>query len=349
MRTETITPKQKKEWNSIIKQLPYQDIFYLQEYNQLNAEVADYEAELFVYRKGDDLVAYPYLKKPIHVLPFFQKKQLKNKEKLYDITTLEYGGPQATSPDINFNEFREVFKTHCEQNGIVTEFARLHPFIANQPYADASTHIKDVYYIDLTKPMDVIWNNFKKSNRNTITKAKKEGIQVIKTSNSKDIKIFYNIYKQTMQRRNVRDFYYYSEGYFKKLFELLPDNVYLFIAYHDNKPIAGALFLTGNKTIHYYLAGRDINSRIHGSMNLILSKVIEWSKIDKYLTFNLGAGYEPGDSLSKFKSSFTKDFTSFRTHAQIHNKNRYKELETLWKVHKEIEPKDSKYFPTYRG
>lgn len=345
MGIKVILGKEKVGWNESIRKVPQHGVFYTWEYNALNAQIAGAEAELFVYEKDGVIIIYPYIKKQISKI--FGSDKGGKSEEWYDITTVEYGGPQKNYEWCEDN-FQEEFKRYCGENRIVTEFARIHPFFNSLYCKNAASYKKDVHYINLTDPLENILKNFKKSNRNSITRAKKEGIGIIRTTSTKDIKSFYEIYRKTMERRGSSDFYYYSEKYFKKLIEKMPNNIQLFLAYRNKEPIAGALFLSEKDIVHYHLSGRSTNNTINGTMNLLLWEAIQWAKSKGFSIFSLGGGHEPNDSLSRFKASFTKSSASFKRYTYIHNRSKYEELEALWKLRKGGLGNQT-YFPVYRG
>ncbi|MBD3313680.1 GNAT family N-acetyltransferase [Candidatus Woesearchaeota archaeon] len=351
-----LTAEDREEWKKLVEMLPVKDIFYSQDYLEINADAAGFKAEMFVYEEGDNMILYPYLKKPIHVLPFLEKQ--KDNKKMYDITTLEYGGPAARlSDEVRdggkqlFKEFKKEFNRYCRQNSIITEWARLHPFIENHKLTEESEHVKDVYYINLSRQEDEIVDGFEKRNRNSISKSKRSGVTVKRSKDRDNLDAFYSIYCETMDRRKAEGFYYYSRDFFDDLIRKLGDSVQLFLAKHDGKTIGASFFLAENDIVHYYLSGMDHGYSRYCPNNIILKEAILWAKNKGFRIFNLGGGYSAGDSLSKFKSGFSSTQVPFYRYTKVHNKEAYEslcELKRSYDKEKNIKG-DPHYFPLYRG
>lgn len=354
MPCRIILPSQTDMWNSYVQNLSFNDVFYCAEYYALNAKTAGCSAEMFVYEEGNDFVLYPYLKMPINTLPFFELAKNELTEAYYDVSTLEYGGPATNAPQNTalLKNFAAQFSEHCQQANIVTEFARLHPFLKNHQYINGAKKIKNVFFIDLEQDIERINANMNKRCRNAVSKAKRLGVNVIQSRSKEDINKFYELYAKTMDLHQAKKFYYYSREYFDKLFDVMGDQVKLFLAKHNERIIAGSLFLAKDKIVHYYLSAMDSDSSVLCPTNLILSEAIAWSKAQGYVTFNLGGGYGENDGLSKFKRSFTNTSAEFYRVSRIHNLFIYSKLREFCKKYvqlKGIKNADLNYVPIYRG
>ena len=119
---------QDREWNELILKLPVEkrDIYYTKEYYLLQKR-KNCESKMFVYEnERGDMAIYPFLKRPIEQNIF--------QGEFFDIeTAYGYGGPLATSSEVNFlEEFETSFLKYCAEENIIAEFIRFHPLIKNE-------------------------------------------------------------------------------------------------------------------------------------------------------------------------------------------------------------------------
>lgn len=341
-----------EEWDSLIGNREVQDIFYSSRYYEINSRFSGGEAEMFVYGDTDTYVVYPYLKKRINSLPFLASGNHDLKETFFDISNLEYGGPAIVGDKTILTEFLEEFSRYCLKNNIVTEWCRFHPFLENHQGIPNALEIQKVWYVDLGKSEEQIFDEFEGTCRTAVKKAKKEDVRIIRTDNTNELDKFYAMYRKTMESYNAKAFYYYSRQFFDDIFNLLKDSISLFIARKDEKTIAASLFLSGRDIAHYYLSGRD---PVYSSLcpnNLLLYEAMLYYKDQGCKIFNLGGKYARQESLAKFKAQFTQTKKSFYRGQAVHNEGVYDKLCMAYKKYlKEngIMDHEENYFPLYRG
>ncbi len=344
-----ITTTDQNEWERLLQSVNCTDVFFSHLYFSLNEKESGYPAELFVYEEGENIILYPYLKIPLHHLPFFP--MTRSQDSYFDITSLEYGGflLKSTDPEI-FQRFLWAFTSHCTSAHIVTEFIRLHPFFPC-PGQNNIEKVKDVYVIDLQQDLLAITMSYKKSNRNCLARAQREEVVVVQSKEKKAVDDFYYLYMKTMKRRNARSFYFYSREYIDGLLESFNEAGQLFVAYHHEKAISAAIFLSGGPLVHYYLAGSQPEYGKYGGSNSVLHAGIQWAKQNGFRVLNLGSGYRPGDSLSWFKSNFTTQTKPYLRYRKIHLPELYIQF-TDAKEHYDAVKNvlaEPDFFPKYRG
>lgn len=118
--------------------------------------------------------------------------------------------------------------------------------------------------IDLSKSLDQILAQMKPKGRYNINIAKREGVRVA----TGDVKTFYKLYTQAASRDK---FSARSEKYFQNLIDHFPEQSEIFIAYHQNLPIAGALIIFW-KGVASYLYGGSANE----SRNVMAPYLLHW-------------------------------------------------------------------------
>jgi hypothetical protein len=321
------------------------------------------EACLFVFGDEDDFIVHPFFKRDLAKLPFYSSV-LQRESPLYDIASpYGYAGPVAhvAHPDLHeslWKKFLIEFHEFCIRSNIVTEFVRLNPFLKNhEPLSKVAEGVRKsgvVIYINLTAEEDVIWKNMKKPNRNSITRAKRENVDISRTRSLEDINEFVKMYNETMERRNAKKMYYFPNKFYHLLFDMLKENASLFVARHEGETVSGSLFVGRDRFIHYFLSGTRLEARSLGATNLLLYEAVMWAKKQGYKIFDLGGGYAENDSLFQFKASFSKTTADFFTYRKVHDESKYRILcEAIDKYHREhkpseVPPAQSDYFPYYR-
>ena len=312
-------PDQRQKWRRICESFENIDIFYCPEYSKLFELHGDGKPYLFVYHdSSEDLVIYPFLKRPLSEIIRYQKVN----GNLFDITSpYGYTGYLRNNNTINMEAFYHCFHDFCKNNNIVSEFIRFHPLLNNVTYSPCQVKIlqeRETIVINLMQDSDKIWSFIQPSCRNKIRKARKRNIVILKDDNFNNLDCFYNLYIDTMYRLNAHDYYLFSRAWFHLFIDLMQNNTVLFHAYCDQEIINSALFIFNNTYIHYYLSGSLFEMRNLAANNLLLYEVALWAKNRGIKYFHLGGGYQPNDSLSHFKSSFSPYKTQFYIGGVIH-------------------------------
>jgi len=352
---EVLTTKDVKKWNTLIGNIPQKDIYFTPEYANTIEKSFGYEAELFFYGNDENYIIHPFFKRKIDNLPFYDGNEV-----LYDISSpWFYGGPLSfiTSKSKGKKLFKNFFielHNYCEENNIVTEFTRLHPFIKNHLHVMNFIPIEkrwEIVYVDLTQDEKTLWNSFKKENRKAIRKAKGNNIEVFTTKKRKDIGEFYSIYSATMERKHADKFYFFSRDFFNQIFELLGDNAQLFVAVYNDRIIAGSILIGMGDFAHDYLRAaipEFLNIRPN---NLLVYNKILWAKENYYKFFSLQGGQSRSDGIFRFKLTFSESTLDFYTYAKVHNEKIYKilcEARDRFDRGSDKEIIETDYFPQYR-
>jgi hypothetical protein len=150
---------------------------------------------------------------------------------------------------------------------------------------------------------------------------------------------FERAYAETMARTGAAERYRYPTSYFARL--LLSESSSLVLAEREGVALAGAIAVSSDGYLHYYLGGTADEALADSPM-----KNVFWAMIahggDLGLPVNLGGGITPGDSLDEFKRGFANAEAAFRTHEVVCDAEAYEEL-----TEQAAEPPDG-FFPAYR-
>jgi lipid II:glycine glycyltransferase (peptidoglycan interpeptide bridge formation enzyme) len=314
------------------------------------------EATCFVYQKDDsDYILFPFLKRKINNLSLFSHLR----ETYYDIVSpYGYGGylrsDECTTP---IDDFLKAFHRYCQEQHIVSEFVRFHPWLKTQEGCDTEMTINlynQVVAIDTAKTAEEIWSDFDRKCRNRIRKSAKEGVTIEMDNSPEAIDVFLPLYNETMSRNEATGYYYFSKDYFRNMVKLLDGNITFFHARLDNKIIASILVITGGAFANAHLAGTNTAYLHLSPMMALFHEASVWAGKQGYRYFILGGGRSssPDDSLLRMKTKFAKETTSFHTGKKIHLPDVYKELSHLKKIHIQQNKLDilhTEYFPEYRN
>ncbi|MBS3055950.1 MAG: GNAT family N-acetyltransferase [Candidatus Aenigmarchaeota archaeon] len=329
---EILTVNESKRWGELINDLPQKDIHFTSQYAQLFENYLKHKALLFVFKENDNVILYPFFIRKINDIEIFKDIE---KEVFDIISPWYYGGPVSNITDKSrekeiFQNFTAEFGNFCRSEKIVSEFCRMHPFFKNHDNFSAPEleMNRKVVYIDLKKTKEEIWNSFKKVNRKAIRKAEKGGIDISITNNKSGIKKFYDIYTNSMERKEAGKFYFFNIEFFNDMFELLKDSATIFFAEHGGNVIVASLVLHKHGIAHDYLRGSDPEFLHMRPNNLIVKEIALWAKDNGNEIFDLGGGTstDTNDPKLRFKSLFSKDRKRFFIYKKIHNKSVYDEL-----------------------
>ena len=138
---------------------------------------------------------------------------------------------------------------------------------------------QDTLILDLTQSEETLLANMHQKTRYNIRLAEKHGIKIKKSTDLKDINIFYNLAIKTSKRDG---FNYHPRNYYKKMMEVLGKDkiVELYIAYastplhHKSIPIAAILVLFYENTAIYLHGASD-----HSFRNLMAPYLLQWHAI----------------------------------------------------------------------
>lgn len=335
---------QSLEWDKVVSSFSEHDIYYMSGYVKAFQIHGDGEPQLFYYERGGLRAIYVYMKRNTSV------------EGWYDsITPYGYGGVlfEGEASEENLKEFWDAYVQTMKAEGIVCNFVRYHPVLAN---AAPMKTVSDV--IDLGKTVafhldspEVIWQNIVPKNRNMIRKAEKNGIEIHHAADMALFKDFVQIYNATMDKDHAEAYYYFGDEFYESIHKDLDGHYEMFYATYEGKIIAMSIMLFANKQMHYHLSGSVLEYRNLAPSNLLLYKAALWGCEHGYKTLHLGGGVGSGeDNLYKFKAAFNRESDyQFSIAKMVFDQEKY---DALVAERAERDPdfnRESKFFPLYRS
>lgn len=256
------------------------------------------------------------LGKRIYRIGFFKDKKLVGVmlgiiEKAKRATYLTVAG----GPLIDWSEqgVVKIFKQSLED--IAKEencsFVRVRPQILENPQnvklfdslgfqkAQMHLHAELTRQIDLTKPLDQLLSEMRKTTRYEVKKAQGLGIEIKTSQDPKDIDSFYDLQIETAKRQG---FVAFSKDFLKKQFEIFAkeDMVILYTAFLGKQKLAQAFIIFyGSEAAYHYGASTDEGRKYPGAY-LIQWKVMEESEKRGIKRYNLWGVAPEGQTDHRF-------------------------------------------------
>jgi predicted N-acyltransferase len=324
-------------------------VFGSLEYAEIWQELSGNRACLFVEESNQSSIAYPFFMRPIDSLPFSAHTAVR-----WDIRTPDFTGPIVQGQDASgkLTGFAERFSRSCQTQGIVAEFAHLHPWIAcTELLEDAHLQLdREIVYVDLSLSEEQLWReSFTYACRKNIKRAQREHVEVCEAQTADDIREFHRIYVLTMERNQALDSYYFSLDFFLAFLERMPANARFVLAKCKDRVVAATLYLHDDDSVYSYLGGADHCYQQVRPTNAVIYDTILWAKRQGKKRLILGGGYQPNDGIFRFKSSFSPLTAKFYVYKHIHLLEDYERLCKAWVKYYRRELDRNRYLPAYRS
>ncbi|NND64076.1 MAG: GNAT family N-acetyltransferase [Flavobacteriaceae bacterium] len=330
-------------WNEYVNKSEKFDFYHTASYHVLETTSNNFRPLLFIVEQGGNFIGLPLVIREIDGSSYFD-------------CTSTYGYVGALSnlsfseiPETLISSFQQELDAFFKRENVVAAFSRLHPLIASEKVFQEYGAIREVnktVAIDLAKTPEEQRQQYRKSNKSEINQLrKKKGYSVIEATSEDQLKVFVEIYKETMNRVEASQYYYFDEAYFRSILTAPDYDTKLLLAMKEGEITAGAIFTIANGFMQYHLAGTKEDYVYDTPMKLILdeARLIANELGLELLHLGGGVGGSDEDSLFRFKSGFSKDFFQFKTWQYIASKTKYDELAAQNGV------ENSDYFPIYRA
>jgi len=167
------------------------------------------------------------------------------------------------------------------------------------------------------------------------------------------IKVFYEIYTNTMIRNNANSVYFFSLDYFKNLILNNLSEFSIVMVYLGEIAISTELIIKKNTTIFAFLGGTDANYYKYRPNDFLRVETIKWAIKNNLKHYVLGGGIKDFDSLYKSKKAFfpkDKDITFYTGRKIVNNKIYHELCENHVEDYTNIRKEELKnyFFPLYR-
>ncbi len=201
------------------------------------------------------------------------------------------------------------------------DFIRISPLLENTPenleifrsygFRNAPIHMmhpETTWLLDTTKTEYEILKGMRKTHRNLIRRAEKEGVKIIRSTNEKYLKAFYEIHMETVERHKFVPFSY---DYIKSEIDAFKsdDQISIFSAEYKGEIVSSAIIVFyGSQAFYHHGASSLKYDKIPSSYLVLWEAIRETKKRGKEI-FNFYGIVEnkpkhPWTGLSKFKQGF---------------------------------------------
>jgi hypothetical protein len=341
--------------NCLYAEIAQKNVYGMPAYVKLVANYYGYEAEVFVYKKNDKVLFYPYFKRPLASLDFLEHADNQLSE-AYDLVSSWYYGGLFVSDFQNdaggknlINEFMQAFADYCRANNIVSEFVRFDPNIENHNFIKGYIPVeknRKTVYVDLELNENEIWKNMRSGCRRNIKKAIKHALVIEPSKSRQDIDIFHKIYDEEMRRKAAPWHLYFDLSFFYNLFEL-KNHFVLLVARYKEEIVGGFIIARDQNSAYHFLSASLPNYWEMRVNNLLFYEAIQWAKNKGLKRFDFQGGR---DGVFQFKQNFSRSYKDFYVAKVIHKPKLYKELcnqhGAFYK--QKYDGTHQMYFPKYR-
>lgn len=273
---------------------------------------------------------------PITLMPFYLKPIKDSIEDIqyYDVlSTYGYSGPlyESKTQESTLVTFWNLVDTWYKENYVVSEFIR---FSLNKNFLGYTGHLKETLQnIKGNLEAAGITENYDRKVRKNIRKAEREDISAVVYREDITPEIFdafYNIYIDTMQRKEANNGFYFSRENVRDFITNFPKIIAIAIAYFEDKPVASELILCSKSEVFSFIGGTKSEYFNKRPNDLLKHSIILWAKNQGFKNFILGGGYGSDDGIFKYKKAFfPNDVVKYFTGRKVINPEIYNTLVML--------------------
>ena len=269
-------------------------------------------------------------------------------EAVWDAASPPFTGPLVTGrPE---PEAAEAIAARLREEGVVAEFAHLHPWTAAPELIGGGEPDREIVWVDVTLDPERLWReSYSKACRKNVNRAEREGVTVRPARDADDIAEFHRIYIKTMERNDALDSYFFDLAHFEAIFEELPTGARFALAEHDGRVVAATLYLHDGDDVYSYLGGADHDFQQLRPTNAVVHDTIAWARAEGKRRLILGGGYRPDDGIFRFKASFSPLRATLELARRVHLPDDYEALVAAWRAHYGGAGDDEGFFPLYRA
>ena len=335
-----LTIHDKTEWNYYVKNSAEYDFYHTWHYHSLDTSGSPI---LVVYIENENYIAFPLIKRQIPGTEYF------------DLTCVYgYTGPISNKKMEQLEEslienFRAAFLDFLKSENCVSVFSRLHPFFKQPLLLERFGGIYDnglTVVLDLSISIEAQRKKYRRSTLDSIKRAWKKGFLLKEEKGEDAIALFFEVYKENMDRIGASDYYLFNEEYFSKITNTDEYDARIFMVYDGDKVMASTIVMLTNGIIQAHLLGTRTEYMKVSPFKFLVDEitVIGRSLGMRYYNLGGGIGYKQ-DSLFFGKlglSDLTMDYKSWRfiIHPEI-----YQQLLDDKGIDKNLEVD---FFPLYR-
>lgn len=333
------------------------DVYYELDFLRAAQAGENGQIHLALFENAQGVVVYPFV---LHLVDHNSANGA-SKGTYYDIVNVfEYGGPlvvcEPSTSEAGYQEllgaFDQPFGEWCHEQGVITEFVRLHPMLGNHLACTATyevNHVKNHVTIDLQRSEDEILASMSRSCRRNIRRAQSQDY-VFRHGDASLADHFAELYNAEMDRLAADEAYRFRNEYFGRMADL-PSHLgsMEFLQDQLGQTINTMIVLHGTDYAYYHLSAKNRAHpvEVSGSELLIFDVACRMKRSGRKF-FHLGGAGISQTGLLEFKRRFSPNVAA-AFHAR---KIRSPKIYEAWyrKATDSGDPRiDSGFFPFYRA
>jgi serine/alanine adding enzyme len=344
-------------WPELVRQAEA-DVFYEPSYCRFLTEGTPHVPVMLLYEDGLGKVFDVTLTKVINSLPFFADIADQFPQTIVDLASPDYNSPIIIADPRDSKEllkrYRRSVDQYCREMGVITEFIRFHPLSESTGICAQILELhpgSELIYIDLRSGYESAFHGYRKGHKSTIKKAAREGADYRFCTNSDmdGLAKAYQLYIETMLRKDAKSVYLHSFEHFKNMVRHLGDRIVLMQSLAGGEIASANIFLLGRKHMWFKYSGLDQHLRASGAHTFMLDRAIYWACEQGVDYFMLGGGMDVGDSTYASKRGFSHRSACIHHTKKIHNE---KTMNFLVEAKRAYDsrlglPTRTSYFPSY--
>ncbi len=274
------------EWRAYVEAHPEGSIYHLPQWREVLAESFHHQPFYFFARNGEGKLS--------GILPLFQVKSWLTGNRLVSLPFSYICGPIADSDTVLNELVSAAEKLSDKLKCRYLEIRMMRPAPLN---LEVSNYFS-TYVLNLADSQEVWKKLHQKGVRWAVGKAKKDGVTVKLDNTADGVKIFNNLNQMTKKNLGVPAHPLY---FLNNIARKLPDCSKLYLAYVNEKPIAGIVTISFKDTVCYAYGASDSNYLSYHPNDLAIWRTIEESCEKGYHYFDFGKTAPDNEGLIRFK------------------------------------------------
>ena len=281
------------EWKVIADKCEYATFFHTPTWAKiLEATYSSYKigTKLFVFEDGRRVI-----------LPLMKIRNCKGILNKYCSMPFTLYGSVVCDNSIDPKRIHKLFNYVADKNKFVSTMITGNPYCS---YDLPSRYKKNNYFtqvLELNQQFETIWSSYKRSVRNKIRKAERNGIYAKVADNLGEYKEYFKIYRRSLERWGITRGYEFD--LFKNIFEIAGSKAKLWLVCYQGKIVGGTLVFYHNWHCVEWHASFDENYFKFGIRNFLTNEIIKDALQNclRIYDFNPSGGHE---GVVRFKESF---------------------------------------------
>jgi hypothetical protein len=241
------------------------------------------------------------------VLPLMASRGVASGTRLRSLPVVPHSGPVGTSVEAEAALIGAACRLADERGATVTINSRTAGYGDHLPELRVATK-NPTWITPMPADADEMRRGWKKTSNNlfrSIAKAEKAGVRVREGSGREDLRTFYDLYLATMRRHRSLPRAWKQMTLDQSI--LGPSGVFrLFIAEHESRPVAAAIFHAYRDTVDLLYNGSDESARDLRPNFALYWHAMSWAIENGFRRFDWGEAQE-GGPLSRFKAQWSAE------------------------------------------